>query len=143
LFSASTFLTNWNKMKPAAKVILFDDPAVRSNLDDIARLSSKRADTMSLANRSNTGVALTGNVAGLGATALANPMAPFALGAAQFLTGQMLANPRIIRSIAKVIKINTPERRAVAVRELQGMAARLPESADQIASLSDYIKGAK
>lgn len=80
VFSPATFLTEWNKMSPDAKRILFDEP-VRVELEKIAKVSERVKAAGAERNMSNTGtivwaaavlkafsVAPVSTTAGLGAT---------------------------------------------------------------------------
>jgi len=58
-WSASTFLTRWNDMKPEAKDVLFGKTkyaAARPNLDQLARIVAAQKDAIALKNTSNTGL---------------------------------------------------------------------------------------
>lgn len=57
-FSPSTFMTNWNKLAPEAKAVLFNRPKYKDvipNIDRFLRISGSQKDALSVANTSNTG----------------------------------------------------------------------------------------
>jgi hypothetical protein len=140
-FSASTFLTNWNRMTPQAKATLFSNKALRQNLDDIALLSEKMKATQQMANHSNTGTSIMGNVAVQGSWAVGN-LPSYLLGmGAQFLTGKLLASPRFARMLAKVPQGGNPE--AVSrkfTQELGVLAAQEPFVASDAKALQEHLR---
>jgi len=104
-FSASTFLTNWNKMTPQAKGSLFGDQATRRDLDDIALLSERMKATQAMANHSNTGAAMAGNVGAQGALLVAHPVAAILGAGAQYVTGRLMASPGFARILLRTSKM--------------------------------------
>jgi hypothetical protein len=64
-FSVNSWLTNWLKLSPDAKKILFTKEHIAA-LDDLARIAHRLSNVESLANSSRSGLHLT-NVAGLAA----------------------------------------------------------------------------
>jgi hypothetical protein len=79
-FSASTFLTNWNKLTPQAKASMFP-PAQRKDLNDLALLAENMKASQQMANHSNTAMALTGGGNALVGTAIGAALHPVAAGA--------------------------------------------------------------
>lgn len=135
-FSPSTFLTNWNKMTPQAKATVFRDPALRRNLDDVAALADGMRGTQKLANHSNTGAALAGNV-GAQAIWAATHLPSYLAGAgAQYLTGRMLASPKFTRWLARAPKYEDPRK---AVDALGVIAAREPALQGDIAAFQQHL----
>lgn len=132
VFSSETFLTNWNKMSPKGKAALFGSGELRRNLDDIAKIASARRDTASLGSRSNTPVGIMANVGTIGATGVANPVAPFVLLAAQYGAGRLLASPAFVRWLAR-----TPR----APGALKGHVARLSAVAEANPAIAGEIAG--
>lgn len=101
VFSSETFLTNWNKLSPAAKSQLFPDQAMRSNLDSIAKVSSNiREGSKTFANPSGTAGAAAPY--GLGALALTgNWLAAGGLLTSAYVGSKMMTNPAVVNWLAK------------------------------------------
>lgn len=136
-FSPARFLTNWNQMTPQAKATLFKNKAQRQNLDDIAFLAERMKATQAMANHSNTGLAVMGNVGAQGALAVTNFPA-FVLGSgAQFLTGKLMASPAFARMLAKVPA--TPDQGRKWVEQLGVLAGREPALAGDLGKLQQGL----
>lgn len=113
-FSPETFLTNWNRLAPDSKAVLFNQPefgALRSDLDAIARAAQRiREGTQVLANPSGTGAAQS-QAAGLalgGAGVFQAAQGQFGLlgtvlaGMASAQVGsQLMTSPRFVRWLAQ------------------------------------------
>ncbi len=109
-FSASTFLTNWNKVSPEARRAMFDryGPGFSKDMDKIAAVSERIKNSAStLANASGTGAktaglgyygGLTGSLltGNLGTTA-----ALLGTGAAANVAARLMTSPRVVRWLAK------------------------------------------
>lgn len=114
-FSTQTFLTNWNKISPQAKSVLFSgkDGELRKSLDQIAKASEYvKEGSKVFSNISGTaqGTALT---AGVGS--VAGALASGHLGAAGMLLGgmgaanltaKMMTNPKFVTWLAKSSKVS-------------------------------------
>jgi len=75
-FNVGSFLTNWNKLSPEAKSVLFNgySPSFRMDMDKLARVASNlRSGSQVYANPPGTAAALAqvGGWTSLGSTALA------------------------------------------------------------------------
>lgn len=122
-FSAATFLTNWNKMTPQAKASLFPDKATRNNLNDLALIAERSKRGQSMANTSNTGVAVNAaNVIGGAGLAAANVPAALAGAGSLLLTGRLMASPGFARILAKSAKL-PPQAANRTFREQLGILA--------------------
>lgn len=109
-FSASTFLTNWNKISPEGKIVLFQGKGVpdglRSQLDDLATLAeaAKRGGTE--INNSRSGTVLTNVLTGGAAAGAVASQDAITMGAAglgvllSYAGAQMLTSPRIVRAMS-------------------------------------------
>ncbi len=140
VFSSSTFLANWNKMKPEGKQALFgNNPVVARHLDDLARLAEARKSTEALGNVSSTGRAvITGQVlkgaAEIGGLAMAGHFTgigiPTALTAAALDVGagRLLSSPEFARIVAGAPKTSaaaaSAATRARIAKQLLGLGAR-------------------
>lgn len=131
-FSAATFATNWARLSEAGKNALFP-PALRRELDALARVADYQREVEAMANHSMTAVR-TQNLAVTGGAALAvtshNPLAiAGAAGVigAMNLTGEMLTNPRFVRWLTHAAQARADGASAGrALAELRRIAARDP-----------------
>lgn len=137
-FSAATFLTNWNKMSPRAKTIMFGDDNLRSNLDDIAKLASATKEAGRYANSSNTAGAIAGNLGVMGAGAFVSPPAAAAALTSQYLTGKLLASPRFAAWLARAPK--APGAQTRYIDQLGVLATREPLIAADARALQQHLQ---
>lgn len=136
-FSASTFLANWAKMTPQAKVSLFGNGELRKALDDIAVLSDSTKQAQKFANTSNTAGALVGNVGVGTAGMMADPfLGSVALGS-QYMTGRLMASPAFARWLARAPK--NPQANTRHIDELGKIAAREPLIAGDAKALQSFL----
>jgi hypothetical protein len=123
MFSMSTYLTNWNKMNPKTKEILFSDPAIRRDMDELANFAEKYKSRSRLMNTSNTapaagiingiagiGGALSTLLAGGGSTSalLTALAAPVVTAGTAHVTAKMMTSPKFIKWLAKVSRTKGP-----------------------------------
>jgi hypothetical protein len=142
-FSLAQFTKTFDAMPDRTKAVLFPGNA-RHIANDLAIIANGAKAARKFSNTSNTAGAV--NAAALVGKAFSGGAAYKTLGLsipAELLTAQILSHPPIIRSLANLVKINTPARRAAAVSVLQGIIARAPQSADQIEKISNFIKEQK
>lgn len=136
-FSASTFLTNWNKMTPQAKASLFSDEALRRNLNDIAKIAEGTKASQSINNTSNTTAAFMGSAQG---TVAASSITKAIVGAgAQVLTGRLMASPGFARWLAKAPATQNPAVVRKYSEQLGVLAAREPLIANDARAVQDYL----
>lgn len=146
-FSASTFLTNWNKVSPEAKRALFDrhGPAFSANMDKIARVAERiRTGSKVFANPSGTanraaaigyygGLAGTTGAAAVGAGVM--PLAGLVIGGLSANTAsRVMTNPRFVAWLARATEMPVsalPQQVIV----LKGIAKQDPDVADALADL--------
>lgn len=117
-FSSETFLTNWNKMSPQAKDVMFSGNGgeLRKDMDAIANTAERiREGAKVFQNVSGSGpaIAATGLVSGVGTAALtgnyavASAMLGTAAGAN--LTSRLMTSPKFVSWLAKSAKITNPD----------------------------------
>ncbi|MBN3848519.1 hypothetical protein G3N58_17040 [Paraburkholderia sp. Ac-20342] len=115
-FSSSTFLTNWNRMSPQAKNVMFSskDGNLRASLDAIAKTADRiKQGGKVLSNPSGTApvVAATGLVSSVGAAiGTGNPQLAAGLltsAAGANLTARLMTNPRFVSWLARATKIQS------------------------------------
>lgn len=136
-FSASTFLTNWNKMTPQAKASLFSDGGLRSNLDDIAKIAEGTKASQSINNTSNTTAAFMGSAQG---TVAATSITKAIVGAgAQVLTGRLMASPSFARLLAKAPPTTNPAVVRKWSEQLGVLAGREPLIANDARAVQDFL----
>ncbi len=136
-FSSATFLTNWNKMTPQAKAVLFSEDKLRGNLDDIAKIASATKQAQRYANHSNTSGAITGNIAGLLGIGYVSPAAAAAGLGGQYLTGKLLASPRFTAWLARAPK--NPETQLRYVEQLGVIASKEPAIAGDARAIQQFL----
>lgn len=111
VFSAQTFLTNWNRVSPEAKRALFDrhGPQFSNDMDRIARVAQNIRDGSKVfANPSGTAnraAAITYGgslVASLLDPSLATTGALVAGGAVANVSARLMTNPRVVRYLAAI-----------------------------------------
>jgi len=135
-FSASTFLTNWNKMTPQAKASLFADKQMRRDLNDIAMLAEGTKASQALNNSSNTGAAFMGSAMGnMAVTSLPKMVVGAAVQAA---TGRLMASPKFARWLARAPK--NPEAARKWTEQLGVLAGRESALAADARSLQQYLQ---
>lgn len=143
-FSASTFLTNWNRMTPQAKATLFQGE-LRSNLDDIAKIAEGSKEAMRFANSSNTGGAnavqgIT-TLGGYGVAGMAGGLKGLAAAAAlQYGSAKLLASPKFAQWLAKAPATNNPNAMRAYVNRLGVIAAREPAIAADARNLQQQLQ---
>lgn len=121
-FSAARFLTNWNRMTPQARATMFGDKATRNALNDLALIAEGTKRGQSMANTSNTGVAIGANAAvGVGGL-LTNPAVTLLGAGSVYATGRLMASPGFAKLLARTAKM-PPEAANRTFREQLGILA--------------------
>lgn len=138
-YSASTFLTNWNRLTPQAKASLFSETGLRQNLNDLATLADGMKQSQAMANHSNTGVATASNVAVGTAVGLSNPAVALLGAGAQFLTGRLMASPNFARLLAKTAKMPEQAASRTFSEQIGLIAAREPLIANDIRAVQQFL----
>lgn len=101
VFSLGQFLTHWNQLTPAAKRTLFDDES-RAALSDLARVAQGTKEAQRYANSSNSAGGMVGQIALSGGIGTVGGVPGLAVAtAAQYVSGRLLASPRIARFLAR------------------------------------------
>lgn len=148
-FSTETYLTNWNKISPEAKMTLFADQSgtLRKDLDKIAQVAGNiREGSKVFANPSGTQQAISSQVAGGGAlVALITGNAPVAAGIAGAATianatSRLMTNPAFVKWLAR----NTDAPTSIIPAELNtlaGMAQKM--SAEDRQAVTQFIEIAR
>ncbi|MBX3703998.1 MAG: hypothetical protein KF822_09510 [Steroidobacteraceae bacterium] len=148
VFSSETFLTNWNRLAPRAKAVLFSgqDGALRRDLDAVARTAEMvREQAKVLANPSGT----SGAVANIGAGTAAflagltgNPGTAVsimaAMGAAN-LSARTMTNPDFVRWLARTTRLPAAALPS-ALAALNRMAGENPEIAGDLQAFSQGLR---
>ena len=156
-FSVSTFLTNYNKISPEARGVLFGQPgaaakgggALRGELDNLAEVVAKLKDVEKAANASKSGVSLQNSLTTGGVMSV--PLLLFTghpVGAASVagglgglrLTGTVMTSPTAVRWLARMGEAAGKGSQAFAARQatlekasrgnaaLQALAAAIREA---------------
>lgn len=112
-FSTETFLTNWNKISPDAKRVLFAplDPQMRSDLDQVAKVASNiREGSKVFANPSGSGQAVASNMtAGAFAISVLTGQWHAAAGIAggvggAWTQGKLMTNPAVVHWLTEATR---------------------------------------
>lgn len=147
IFSPETFLTNWNKISPEAKMTLFSDSkgTLRADLDKIAKVAANlRSGSKVFANPSGTQQAISSQMAGGGAliavltgnVGVAGAIGTTALSAN--LGARLMTNPKFVKWLAKATQAPT----GAIPAELNTLAQMDMEPDDQ-AALQEFVKAAR
>lgn len=137
--SATKFLTNYAAMSAKGKATLFPQKEVRQNLKELAIIAENMKATNQFANHSNTAGAIGGNVAVLGATTVANPIAGMVGIGGQYLTGKLLASPKFTSWLLQGSKMTNPNAIKAHNKRLATIAASEPIIANDIASIQRFL----
>lgn len=137
VFSSETFLTNWNRMSPAARGQLFPDTDMRANLDALAKASSNlREGAKVFPNPSGT--AGVGAAAALGTMAVTGHIVPAAgLLASTYVGAKMLTNPKVVQWLSKAPSV--PTERAAAYLARLGVIVNETKDEQLKQELANYV----
>ena len=143
-FSTSTLLTNWSKMSPQARSVLFSHkgPQFKSDMDHLAKVATNLRDGSKVfANPSGTsqGIAQIGTVAGAVSAALSGNVGGLALlgagvGGAN-LSARLMTNPKFVGWLAK--QTNRP---ASSIRGQIGVLANIGKEDPDIQEFTEAMK---
>jgi hypothetical protein len=138
VFSSETFLTNWNKLSPNSKVVMFSGfnkaNNVRQDIETVARASELiRKKGGIYANPSGTGGAVA--QMGVGGTALFGavtgnvPLLASVVGsvAGANITARLLTNPKFVNWLASADKIVKPESARFHTQRLAVLANQIED----------------
>ena len=155
VFSPETFLTNWNKLSPGAKQQLFNDPAMRKNMDALAGVSENlRSGAKVFANPSGTaGAAAPMGIGYLVARGVVSGVtgdlggAAYHLGTAGALMGgasigaKMLTSPKVVEWLAQAPKV-APEAGAMHLARLGVIynATKDPQLKEELGSFIQSVQ---
>lgn len=140
VFSANTFLTNWNKLTPQAKTSLFPTKQMRDDLNDLAKIAEGTKRSQAMANTSNTGIAVNSANLGLASVGAVTSLPLTILGAGGvYGTGKLMASPSFARMLARTSKMPPEAANRTFREQLALLATREPLLADDIAKLTNAI----
>lgn len=140
VFSASTFLTNWNRLTPQAKTSLFPTKQMRDNLNDLAKIAEGTKRSQAMANTSNTGIAVNSANLGLASVGAVTSLPLTILGAGGvYGTGKLMASPGFARLLARTSKMPPEAANRTFREQLALLSTREPLLADDIAKLTNAI----
>ncbi|MFC4727153.1 hypothetical protein [Coralloluteibacterium thermophilus] len=149
VFSAQTFLTNWNRLSPEARSTLFNryGPEMSADFDRIARVAGRiKEGSGVLRNPSGTGAAVAGMGywGGLGLSILRGDLGSAALlgsgGAGMNVLARALTNPRTVRWLADAtdMPVSALPQQLVVLRRI-AEASNDPD----VAALADALSGSE
>lgn len=135
-FSPNLFLTNWNKMTPPAKAVLFPEGAHRTSLNNLATVAAGVKDSGRFANSSQTG-GVMGWLTTMGSASL-DLKTLGGYSAMQAVMGKALASPKLVTILTKPAR--TATQRAERVVELGRLSARYPALAEPADTLARALQ---
>lgn len=141
VFSPNDFATQWNKLDPRAKSVLFPGEDYRRNIDDIARIADSMKRSQKFANTSLT--AHAGNGIALITLALAgHPVEAGGVAATQYTLGKLLASPRFANWLASSARKPNAPAALAHINRLTAVAAAEPTIANEVLHLQQRLAGA-
>jgi hypothetical protein len=138
-FSPDTFLTNWNKLTPQAKDVMFQGE-LRTNLEQIARVAEGIKKTGRYANPSNSG-GVVGWLLTTGAAGI-DPTSAISFAGAQYLNGRLMTSPAFTRWLARAPKTNDPNAISAYSKQLGKIATTQPAIAADVKALQSALSDA-
>lgn len=147
-FSSQTFLTNWNKMSPQAKDVMFSskDGNLRKSLDQIAKTADRiKEGSKVFSNPSGTAPALAnlGLITAAGSAAASGNLTTAAglIGSAGVanLSARLMTNPRFVGWLARATQIKNPE---TAVQAVQALGKTMQGEPDDVQQDAERYAGA-
>ena len=147
-FSVNTFLTNYAKLSPTGRDVLFgarggggeQAARLKGELDNLARVAGHLKEVQKGANTSNSAVSMQGITT---ITGLANPVTflptSVALGGAAGV-GEVLTNPRFVRMLASIARAQHANPKAVP-RMVERFNALSAEGRPRLAAAIPTIAG--
>lgn len=139
VFSPATFGTEWTKLEPRAKNILFQGEN-RKALEDFARVMSGMKASSQFANTSKT--ALGGNAIALVAGAFASPLGAAGAAGGQIAAGKLLTNVRFAQWLASAGKKPNAPAFLAHVDRLSVVARTEPAIANEVLQLQARLADA-
>lgn len=140
VFSPSTFITQWNKMPPNAKAVLFPGKEYQQDIADIVNIAEAQKAASKFANTSHTATAMH-MAPGVGTTVALfhNPIALLAAAGSQFATGKLLASPAFARWLASAPKKPNAAAQLAHVNRLTKIATANPVIANDVLGLQEQL----
>lgn len=138
VFSANTFLTNYNRLSDESKKLLLNGSGhdgLRESLDRLLQVASRTKDVDRLSNPSGTGRTVFTNAL-LGASIVALPKIA-ALIPTGVVAAKLMTSPKFVNWLAKTSTVNTKEQMATHISKLAAIASATPQIALDI---ENYIK---
>lgn len=141
-FSPAEFVTQWNKISPRAKSVLFPNGQHRADLNDLALVFDNMKRAGAYANTSNTGLAVNAT-AHAGAAISGGPVGILLSGVAaggEFALGKLLASPRFARWLASSPMEANPAGQAKYLEKLGSIAVAEPLIANDVKAVQAYLQ---
>jgi hypothetical protein len=128
VFSPRTFLSNWNKIAPEAKMLMFEGKGMpsglRAELDTLARVAERAADAGAEVNKSRTFA--TGSnmlMAGATATNLIDPLTAIGTAGGAYTAAKIMTSRPLVRAITRYYASGSPDAIARLARSNAPIAA--------------------
>lgn len=140
-FSINTFLTQYEKLSPRARTVLFGKEG-QAALADLAKASKAMQGSLRQLNATNSGkvtnylLTLFGGGAAYGA---AGPAGVVGLGALGLGAGKLLSSPVVARWLARAPKLRTPTETVNHIQQLGPIAANVPAVRNEVLALQQRL----
>ena len=135
MFSPSDMLTQWNKMDPRAKRLLFNGDGYQRDIQDILTIAASQKSAGKFANTSRTGLAMH---ASPGVLISHNPVGL----ALQYGAGWILGHPQMARWLASSAKKPNVPAQLAHIDRLTAIAAAQPAIRDNVIQFQSRLRDA-
>lgn len=144
-FSPASFGTQWAKLDPRAKAVLFPGQQYRQDLDDIAKIAEAMKGSEKFANTSGTALAERLGKNLFGATVvsyLLHPSAAISGEGVGYAGGMLLSSPRFARWLASTPKKPVGPATLAHINRLTAIATAEPQIANEVLRLQQQLASA-
>lgn len=140
VFSPATFMTQWNRMPPNAKAVLFPGKEYQQDIADIVSIAEAQKAAGKFANTSHTATAMH-MAPGVGTTVALfhNPIALLGAAGSQFAIGKLLASPKFARWLASAPNKPNAAAQLAHVNRLASISAAQPAIANDVLALQERL----
>jgi len=153
IFSARTYLTNWNRLAPEAKNVLFGTQnQLRRNLNRLSRVTASFRDIDAMANPSGTSgqnvfmqllQGQVGSIPGIAAGSVTGAVAGFAVATGgPLLTAKLMTSNSFIKWLTKGVQISATNFNGIGAHlgRLAAIKSREPEIAEDIERMQSEMR---
>jgi len=137
VFSPATFGTNWNKLSPRGKAVLFATPEHRAAVDKIARVLSAMKGASAYANTSKTALVIGGGSSIL--HAILSPITGVPILAGEVVLGMVLSSRRVANLLAKSRVPTTASGQAAMQNTIRSLIVAEPLLRDELTAIGRAV----